>query len=77
MNSDRGLAASRNFIAGSLAITTGLVVTGSLTSLTIASSLAIRGVERSADFSFPVIFPAWGTHLDAKRVRFFRSISPV
>lgn len=41
VNSDRGLAASRNFIAGSLVITTSLVVTGSLTSLTIASSLAI------------------------------------
>lgn len=46
MNSDRGLAASLNFTAGSLVITTGLAIASSLaisglTSLTIVSSLAI------------------------------------
>ena len=46
MNSDRGLAASRNFTAGSLVITTALAISsslaiGGLTSLAIASSLAV------------------------------------
>ena len=48
MNSNCGLAASRDFtIAGTLAITTGLVVTRSLTSLAIVNDLAIGSDSRA------------------------------